>query len=320
MPRPIVLLPDPIAESGMCLLEEHCQVVMSPDGSGEFDDATFAEARGVLLRLAKADRAFMERTPKLEVIARHGVGVDTVDVPEATRRKIAVVITPDANYNAVAEHAVHLMLSVSRKVVQADRIVRERTFADRLELRGFELTGKTLGIVGLGRVGARLAEICAGAFGMTVLVYDPYLDPARYDGPARSCANLDELLGQVDILSLHAPATEETRNLISAERIAALKPGAVFINTARGALVDETALADALQSGHLAGAGLDVFAEEPPAAGSPIAAAPNTIFSPHVASSTREAINQMAEQSAQGLIDVLQGRKPKGIYNPEIYG
>jgi D-3-phosphoglycerate dehydrogenase len=315
----MILLPDPIAEPGMRLLEAHGQVVLADPATGDYDDAILARAEGILLRLSKADRAFLDRTPQLKVIARHGVGVDTVDVDEATRRGIAVVITPTANYNAVAEHALHLMLCVSRKAVLADNIVRRGDFSARLDLMGFELRGKTLGLVGLGRVGVRLAEICAAAFGMTVLVFDPYVDAQRYNGPAKLCASLDDLLPQADILSLHAPATEATRNMINAERIAAMKPGAVLVNTARGVLVDEPALADALTRGHLAGAGLDVFVEEPPAADSPIANAPNTVFSPHVASSTREAINQMAEESAQGLVDVLEGKRPAGIYNPAIY-
>ncbi len=322
MSRPLVLLPAPVSEPGMRLLHEHCEVVQPAAGPEGFDAATMARAEGVLVRLLRVDGAFLDRTPKLEVIARHGVGVDTVDVAEATRRKIAVVNTPGVNHDAVAEHAIHLMLGVSRRAVAADAMTRGTGFggfAGRLTLAGYELTGKTIGIVGMGRVGARLAEMCAQGFSMTVLGYDPPIDPAAYTGPATLCESLDDLIRQVDILSLHAPATEETRNLLNAERIAAMKQGAVVINTARGSLIEEDALAAALESGHLAGAGLDVFAEEPLPPDCAIAKAPNTLFSPHVASSTREAIDRMARDSAQYLIDVLQGRRPKGIYNPEIY-
>ena len=322
MTRPPVLLPDLVAEPGMALLREHCEIVAPVAGSRDFTDEDMARGEGILLRMSDCDAAFMARAPKLKVIARHGVGVDSVDVAEATRRKIAVTITPTSNFHAVAEHAIHLMLAVSRQVVWADALTRgtaKEGFSARVGMAGYELTGKTIGIVGLGRIGKRLAELCAGGFHMTVLGVDPALDAATYAGPAKLFASVDEILPQIDILSLHAPAIPATHHLLNAERLAAMKKGAVVINTARGPLIDEPALADALHRGHIAGAGLDVFEIEPPPPGSPILDAPNTVFSPHVASSTQEALDRMAAESAQCIIDILNGRRPAGLFNPEIH-
>jgi D-3-phosphoglycerate dehydrogenase len=249
------------------------------------------------------------------------VGVDNVDLKAATERGIPVVFTPSAltMVNAVAEQTVQLMLALGRHAVAEDQMVRQGRWAERSSLLGFEFYEKTLGIVGLGAIGRRVAAICQKGLGMKIAAYDPFVKQSPADLDVTLLDSLHELLQQADVVTLHLPSTPETAYLIGAQELAAMKPSALLINAARGNIVDSVALAQALQSGHLFGAALDVFEAEPPDPTHPLLSAPRTLFSPHVASMTRGSMARMAELVARQVAQVLTGQRPDYIANPDIY-
>lgn len=253
--------------------------------------------------------------PRLRVIARTGVGYDAVDVPAATERKVVVTITPGTNQESVAEQAFGLLLAVTRRVAQNDRIIRaggwDRTIA-------LPLREKTLGLVGLGRIGRAMVPR-ARAFGMRVVAFDAVLDPAFDAEHQVTRRSLDDLLAESDVVSLHLPLTESTRDLIDDARLSRMKPGAILINTARGGLVDEEALHRALTSGHLAGAGLDVYKVEPPPLDNPLIALPNVVSSPHIGGVDTRSMADMAEMASRCIVDLKEGRWPaECVVNPEV--
>lgn len=269
--------------------------------------AALAEARGLLVRnQVRVDAALLEAAPRLEVLGRVGVGMDNVDVECANARGVVICYAPDDNAVSVAEHVFALLLALARKIVSADRSVRQGRW-ERREHTGFELHGKTMGILGLGKIGCRVA-LRARAFGMTVRAYDPYLGPQHLNVTETGAllGSLDEVLSESDVVSIHLPLTAETRGLLGAARLATLKPGAVILNTSRGGIIDEAALHDALASGRLGGAALDVREAEPPG-DSPLHTLDNVLFTPHVAAWTHEA-HEKVLQTVSGDVDrVLQG-------------
>jgi D-3-phosphoglycerate dehydrogenase len=311
--KPLVVLPEPIAEPGLRLLQGRCEVECGPHAVQFLD-----RADGVLVRLFRFGKEEFSRSPRLKVIAKHGVGTDNIDVGAATARRIPVVFTPAANANAVAEHAITLMLALSRRIATADRAVREGKWTDRPPLEGVELVDKKLGVVGLGRVGSRVARIAAAGLGMNVIAFDPMIQPGNYDGPATLVGSIDELLPECDFLTLHVPLTSQTNQLLGRGNLARLKPGCRIVNTSRGQVIDEAALVEALQRGTIAGAALDVFENEPLPTDHPLCRAPNVLLTPHVSSSTRESLERMATHAAQGVVDVLEGRRPSYPVNPEV--
>jgi D-3-phosphoglycerate dehydrogenase len=252
---------------------------------------------------------------KLRVVARFGVGYDAIDVAAATRAKIPVTITPGANEDSVAEQALALIFGVFRHVPERDRDVRGGTFRRTV---GSRLHGKTLGLVGLGRIGRALAWRAAG-LGMRVIACDPCADAGFCDRERIELCPLDDLLAAADIVSLHLPGTPDTRHMINAQTLARMQPTAVLINTARGMLVDEAALAEALRQGGIRAAGLDVFECEPASAENPLFSLPNVVTSPHVAGWDFESVAAMAELSAKCVTDLYQGRWPEGcVVNEEL--
>ncbi len=266
------------------------------------------ELDGVVATIASTEpytAAILARAEALRVISRTGVGYDSVDVAAATARKIAVACTPGLNHEAVAEHVFALLLGLTKKVVP---------FHDEVAQGGFRrqptrsLRGKSLGLVGLGRIGRAVARRAA-AFGMPVLAHDPFLTTVPDEVAFVQLVSFDDLLARSDIVSLHAAASDATRHLIGSDALARMKPGVILINTARGTLVDEAALTDALQSGRVGAAGLDVFEREPPN-GSPLLSAPNVLYSPHVAGIDERAFEDMATMAAQTIVDLFQGRWP----------
>ena len=254
----------------------------------------------------------MQDATRLRVIGKHGVGVDNIDCRAATQHGVAVVNTPVANSNAVAEHAITSMLALARQIDHMSREMRAGRFDVRNDIRGMEVAGKSLGVLGLGRVGARVAEIAAVGLGMKVYAYDPLI--ADYSGPATQLATVAELLPRVDFLTLHVPLTPATKDLINSASISQLKPGCKIVNTARGGVVNEIDLARALEGGELAGAAIDVFEDEPLPQEHPLFAAPNCLLTPHIAGLTSESMDRMATHSAQGVLDVLNGRRPKHLF------
>ncbi len=264
-------------------------------------------------------RRVMEAAANLKIVARHGIGLDNVDLEAATDLGIPVTYCRHTGEEvSVAEHTVALILACARRLPEADRAVREGRWHDRVRLVGLELRGKTLGVVGLGAIGREVARIMRNGFGMRVLAYDPYVPDEVFRQLGVERVDLDTLLGESDVVTVHVPLTRETRGLLSAERIRRLKPGAIVVNTSRGAVVDEAALCEALREGRVLYAGLDVFEREPPA-GSPLLELPNVVLTPHVAAFTREALHRMDMANAEDLVRFFRGERPLRLANPEVY-
>lgn len=283
------------------------------------EDDTLAELAGCAAVIAGSE-PYTDRVlaglPLLRVISRNGVGYDRIDVPAATRRGVAVAITPEGNHQAVAEHALALMLAVARSIVPNAIDTRQGNWRRRTFF--IPLRGKTLGIVGLGRIGRSVA-VRAAAFGMRLVAHEeaPDLDFARQYHV--ELVDLDTLLSQSDFVTLHAPMTPRTANLINRRTLGLMKPRSVLVNTARGGLVNEADLLAALKSGHLAGAGLDVLAVEPPPADHPFFALDNVVISPHVAALDEQAIVDMSVGAARNILDLLGGRwAAASLVNPEV--
>jgi D-3-phosphoglycerate dehydrogenase len=260
----------------------------------------------------------LARCSRLLCVSSSGAGYDTVDVAACTRAGVAVVNQAGGNANSVAEHALGLMLALSRRIVESDRrLRRERGFA-REDLMGREISGKVLGVVGIGHTGARVASL-ARAFDMTVLASDPYLRPDEIARRGAAAVSLDELLARSDIVSLHCPRAANTVGMIDAPALRRMKRGALFVTTARGGIHDEAALLEMLQSGHIGGAGLDVWEQEPPPLDHPLLKLDNVIASFHTAGVTHEARRRMAAIAAEQIVDVLRGERPLRLVNPEVW-
>jgi D-3-phosphoglycerate dehydrogenase len=262
----------------------------------------------------------MEHCPALEIIARHGVGFDNVDVDAATKRGLLVTYTPTGPTESTAEHAFMLMLAAARQVTRLDGAVRSGDFAIRDRFRGREMKGKSLGVIGFGRIGQRMAEMCRDALHMPVYVYDPYLESeAAVDWGATPVGDVEEMAAMVDVLTIHTPLTDATRHLVSHDVLRALKPGAILINTSRGPVVDEGALIAALEEGHLASAGLDVFNHQPPRESNPLLAMEQVVLTPHVGSATEEGRQRMGLIAVEDVLRALRGERPLNLLNPEVW-
>ncbi len=253
----------------------------------------------------KVTRKVIEAAPKLKVIGRAGVGLDNIDLEAAKERGIKVVNSPAASSRSVAELAVALMFNVARKIAFADRKMREGVWAKK-QCMGIELESKTLGIVGFGRIGYQIAKI-AKALGMNVLLYDPYPNEERAREVGGRFVDLETLLRESDVVTLHVPLVESTYHLINEERLRLMKPTAILINAARGAVVDTNALVKALKEGWIAGAGLDVFEEEPLPKDHPLTKLDNVVLTPHIGASTVEAQMRAGVQVAEQIVEILKG-------------
>ena len=288
-------------------------------GRGGCDEKeTIAELRGVHAVIAGGEYYtdhVLESLPELRVIARAGVGFDRVDVASATRRRIPVTITPTANHAAVAEHALALLLAVAKDVINNHSHVRSGEWAPLLTR---PVRGMTLGIVGLGRVGRSVA-LRAAAFGMKVLATDAKPDRSFAHAHGVELVSFDDLLAHSDYVSIHCPLDESTRHLFHAETFAKMKPGSVLINTARGQIVVETDLVEALRSGQLSAAGLDVFEKEPPDRANPLFELDNVVLSPHLSGTDDLSQQDMGIEAARCIVDLREGRWPRGaVVNEEL--
>lgn len=278
------------------------------------------DADAIIVRIAKMDRHAIENSPNLKVIGRTGVGCDSVDVEAATERGIPVVITPGANNLAVAEHTVGMMFAIAKNMVEGDIGTKN---GDYTRVRGlgkaYELSGKKVAIIGMGAIGREVARLCQG-IGMEVMGYDPFMSREKIESlGAEYFADYRDMLPEADIFTVHVPLLDTTRNMFGKNEFAAMKKTAVIINNARGGIVNEEDLIEALDSGTIAGAGLDVFCEEPPTADNPLFKAKNLLVSPHSAAQTREAVIKMATMCAQGCLEVLAGKKCAHVFNPKAY-
>jgi D-3-phosphoglycerate dehydrogenase len=304
---PHVLVAGKLHPSGIALLEAAEGVTF--DYVEEVSEASYApligKADGLVIRTQPLSAGTVAKAGRLKVVSRHGVGYDAVDVAALTARHIALCIVGDVNSVSVAEHAMMLILAAAKRLVRADRAVRQGPWGWRNRLEPGEISGKRLLIVGYGRIGRHLARMASG-FGMEVRAHDPYLAERGWPEGAVAPVGLDEGLGWADVISVSVP--KAGRPVIGAAELARVRPGAILVNTARGGIVDEAALSAALAEGRVAAAGLDVFDAEPPGAGDPLVAFDQAVLTPHVAGLTAEAGERMAVASVQNVLDFFAGR------------
>jgi D-3-phosphoglycerate dehydrogenase / 2-oxoglutarate reductase len=276
-------------------------------------------ARDELARHFHVDADLLRRAPNLLLVSSNGAGFDPVDVEACTAAGVVVVNQSGGNANSVAEHAVGMLLTLSKRIIEADRALRRDPNVNRNALMGTEAQGKTIGIVGLGNVGRRIAELCRGLLRMNVLAYDPYLSATEMAARGGEKVELDDLLRRSDYVSISCPLTKDNRGMIGARQYALMQKHAYFITTARGFIHDEAALADALRNKQIAGAGLDVWAKEPPPPDHPLLQFDNVLASPHTAGVTKEARENMGRIAAEQVLDALGGKRPPRIINPEVW-
>ncbi len=305
-------------------IEVHKLTNDSPDGEVEPVMAAahvyqIDSARDNIPKKFWATEDLLARNPNLLLVSTNGAGYDTVDVDACTRAGVLVVNQSGANREAVAEHALGLILSVSKRITETDRALRAGSLTSRENYIGDEVAGKTLGVIGIGNTGSTLTKMCVAALGMPVLAYDPYVDTATIESYGASKVEFDELLARADYVSVHCPRTDETQNMLDAAAFAKMKPSAYFISTARGGIHDEAALYDALVTGHIKGAGVDVWDPEPPEASHPLLSLDNVIASPHTAGATFTARENLGRWAAEQIVEVLKGRRPPRLINPDAW-
>jgi len=301
-----VVIADKLAANGIALLKGVPELdVVETVGKGPevLKEALLGAAALIVRSETQVTAELMSGAPKLRVVARAGIGTDNIDLEDATRRGIPVLTAPGANSNSAAEHTFALLLSLCRKVPAAAASMAAGKW-DRKSFEGTELRGKTLGVFGFGRIGSIVTNIAQG-FGMTVIAHDPFISASHAASASVELLSIEQLLARADVITLHLALTKDTRHLINAERLAQMKKGAMLVNAARGALIDDAALVAALESGHLAGAALDVFEPEPLPADSILRKAPNIILTPHLGASTKEAQTRVATEIAGAVRDAL---------------
>ena len=322
-----ILLVEHIHQAGEAMLAQKAQLVYPQPQNLEGILAVIVDCNALVVRNTKITRQIMEAAPRLAVIGRHGVGYDTVDISAAADLGIPVVYTPAANTEGVAEIAVGFIICLGRKIVQAHTAMQSEellsdtvTMAIMTRQRGLvnaDLWGKTLGVIGVGRIGSSVSRKVIAAFNMRVLGYDPYVNAETLAGcGVQKVDRLEEMLPRCDFVALHCSGGAETRHLINGRTLALIKPDAYLINTARGSIVDETALIEALQKKRISGAAIDVYEPEPPRPGNPLLHMENVIVTPHFCAMTEESLYNMATMVAQGVLDVLEGRRPQYPVNP----
>lgn len=322
-----ILVTETLSQNARALLTERddIEVIEFPNLISAVDFAALlkqqAPVHGVALGATRFGEPELEASKDMKVVTRIGVGYDAVDVPALSRRKVPLMVAGSANSPSVAEQALFMMLTLAKRAVELHTLVKDGAWATRLGKLPYDLFGKTVLIIGFGRIGSRTAKRCL-AMEMNVRVYDPYKPAAEIK--AAGCepvADLDAALPHADFVSIHCPKTPETVGLFNTARLKLMKPGAYLINTARGGIVEEAALYDALKSGKLAGAGLDVFEQEPPPLGHSLFELPNVIIAPHVAGVTREAVERMSEQTARNILSVLDGDPIRqNVINQDLLG
>jgi len=316
MSKPVVLIAEELSPATIAVLGDQFEI-RHCDGANRAELLpALASANAVLVRSAtKMDAEAIVAAPNLKVIARAGVGLDNVDIPAATAAKVLVVNAPTSNIVSAAELAVSLLLAVARNVVPANLALKNGQWK-RSQFGGVELQDKTVGIIGIGKIGMLVAQRLAG-FDMKFVAYDPYVKSAPSGGPEIKMVSLDELLGASDFVTIHIPKTAETKGLIDSAALAKMKPTAFVINAARGGVLDEVALFDALTAGTIAGAGLDVYATEP-CTDSPLFALDNVVATPHLGASTEEAQEKAGVAVAESVVAAFAGIEVPGAVNAEL--
>lgn len=308
-----VVIPQDVSEVGKAFLRGKGYEVVIGSGKTDFDTlkAEIADADALLLRTASYPEEVLRAAKKLRVIGRHGVGVDNIAMDYCNGNNIVVTYTPQANANSVAEHTLGFLFALSANLARMDKATKEGQWELRNKLVGSELVGKTLGLVGLGRIGSMVAKKANLGLEMKVVVFDPYVEREQYPEFVTPVATAEEVFRQGDFVSLHVPSTPETRQMVNRAMLELMKPGAYLINCGRGDLVAEDDLHDAIHRGVIRGAALDVFSQEPPAKDNPLLALDNVIVSPHNAALTQESMDRMGLHAAMGIDAVLSGNKPE---------
>jgi D-3-phosphoglycerate dehydrogenase len=317
-----VLVSDPIHPAGIALLGEHgVQVDRTTHDDAAGCATSLLHADAVIVRGLKVTPALMDGAPRLKAVVKHGSGVDNINIPAASERGIVVANTAGgANASAVAEGAVTLMLAVMRRVPETHEATLNGRFRERWHFDLGDLTGKTLGLVGFGKIGRATARICSAGFSMPVKAYDPLVPAeAMREAGVEKVDDLLALMAGVDVVSIHAPYMPSTHHLIGARELAAMRPEAILVHTSRGGIVDEQALAAVLEAGSIRGAGIDVYEKEPPAPDNPLFRVPRIVLSPHMAGSTESSHHHSATEAARAVLEILAGRKPSGLLNGAIW-
>jgi D-3-phosphoglycerate dehydrogenase / 2-oxoglutarate reductase len=322
-----IFVTESMSQPGRALLKERddIELVEFPNmiSASDFEAMLKAQApvHGVALGGTRFGEPELEASMDMKVVTRIGVGFDAVDVPALSRRKVPLMVAGTANSPSVAEQALFMMLTLAKRATEMHSCVKDGKWAARLAMLPYDLFGKTVLIIGFGRIGTRTAKRCL-AMEMNVLIYDPYKSAAEIkQAGCEPVGDLDAALPRADFVSIHCPKTPETVGMFDAARLARMKPSAYLINTARGGIVVEAALHDALVAGKIAGAGLDVFEQEPPPKGHQLFALPNVIMAPHVAGVTREAVDRMSEQTARNILSALDGEPIRqNVINQDVLG
>jgi len=306
-----VLIPQDVAQPGKDYLRERGYEIKI--GGGVTADAIAADVvdcDAILARTAPFPAKVFEAGKKLKVISRHGVGYDNIDVAKATELGIWVTFAPESNADTVAEHAIGCIFTLARNFLQLDRETRAGNWGIRDKLLGFDLSGKVLGIVGLGKIGRRVAQKASRGLDMKVVGYDPFLKPEQIAEFATPVTSLEEVFGAADFVSVHIPGGATTKGIVNKKLFAVMKKTAFFINASRGDVVAESDLIEALRNGTIAGAAIDVYEKEPPPKDNPLMNMGNVLLTPHNASQTRECMIRMALHAARGIDEVLSGKRP----------
>ena len=323
-----VYLGEVIHPDAVALLEKHAQVVRPKDHSRQAYLEALQEVDGMVARKLRVGAEEMDRAPRMKIIARHGVGLDSVDLEEATRRGILVTNTPGANRESVAELALSFMLALARRIPQAQKAMASMPKGDieifsalleQYNLTGIDLEGKSLGIIGTGRIGSTVGRKCIAAFDMKVKGYDPYVSSeVMKTFGVEKVERLEDMLPRIDFLTVHCPLTQETKGMVGKKELARMKKGAYVVNTARGGIVNEKALLEALNSGHIAAAALDAWEVEPPDPKDSLLNHPNVVGTPHYAGTTEESLYRVGIAAVEEVIRVLRGEPPQHPVNPEV--
>jgi D-3-phosphoglycerate dehydrogenase len=328
MPK-IVYLDTLPAQNGLDILHDQKKVDVIKINSSDSEEKCFSilrtadayqvgAARDEVPKYLQVDKEFLKKTPNLILVSSSGAGYDTIDVPACTDAGILVVNQTGGNAEGVAEHAVAMILNLFKRIGESDHALRRGWDEPRTNLMGRDLLNKTVGIIGLGNTGSRVAEICKLAFNCEILAYDPYIKDNLFDTKHASKTELSELLTKSDVISVHVPLNKETRNMINKDWFKKMKKGSYFVTTARGSIHNEDDLYECLKEGHLAGAGLDVWDYEPPSSTHQLLKLENVIASPHTAGVTEDSRKKMSAFVATQLLDIFDGKDPARPVNPEI--
>lgn len=320
-PHKIMLIHPTIRQVGIDILSAEAEVTLAENGREDtlIETSNRVGADAMIIRVEHVTRRLLAAAPGLKVVGMHGVGTDTIDVDAATEAGVLVLNAPLVNFRSTAEHTLSLLMAVAKTLFSGDRAVRSGDFAHFRDAHlPMEIDGRSIFVIGLGRIGSEVARKCRAAFNMRVMAYDPLYGPEAMKEKGVEWVPMEKGYAEADFVTVHVPLKADTRGMIDAAAFAKMKPGAIFLNLSRGPVVEQAALIAVLESGHLAGAGLDVFEAEPVSADDPVTRAPNLVLSPHYAGDTLAARNRASSTIARSVLDALDGQAIEGLVNPAV--